>query len=161
MTPPTVFLIGQDDVGTIPDFLRLGAVVVVAGDRETLERWRQDEAHWEPREGATRFASDVVVDLESRRILHAGVPIQVSELEFRVLGALAGRPGRAHSFAELRRAGWGDQVHVSGDVEGLRALIQRLRRKLEAARFPLRIEPVRGFGYRATVEAAQGDSVTT
>lgn len=159
MTPPTVFLIGHDELATIPDFLRLGAVVVVAQERDVLERWRRNESPQPDHERVRADASGVVVDLEGRRILCAGVPISVSELEFRVLGALVARPGRAYSFAELRRAGWGDLVHVSTDVEGLRALIQRIRRKLTTAGFPIRIEPVRGFGYRAAVERVPGEAV--
>jgi DNA-binding response OmpR family regulator len=75
----------------------------------------------------------------------------LSDLEFRVLGALVVRPGRARSFGDLRAAGWGEVPAMSGDVEALRALIQRLRRKLAAAGTGVEIEPVRGFGYRATV----------
>lgn len=153
MTPPTVYLIGVDDLPTIPDFLRLGAVVVVTGDQATLDRWRLEEEG--PTVPASRpVAPGLVVDLEGRRILWDGVPLALSDLEFRVLGALVARPGRARSFRDLRAAGWGDSPAMTSDVEALRALIQRLRRKLGAAGCGIEIEPVRGYGYRATVGAA-------
>ena len=155
MTPPTVYLIGIDELATIPDFLRLGAVVVVAGDRAALDRWQDQEARTTAASDVGHPATGIVVDLEARRILADGVPLPLSDLEFCVLGALVARPGRARSFGELRSAGWGDGATLPGDVEALRALIQRLRRKLHAAGAEMEIEPVRGFGYRAEVRAGR------
>jgi DNA-binding winged helix-turn-helix (wHTH) protein len=151
MTPPTVYLIGFDDLPTIPDFLQLGAVVVVSGDHATLDRWRLGDEAGPTAPAARPLPSGLVVDLEGRRILWDGVPLALSDLEFRVLGALVARPGRARSFRDLRAAGWGESPAMTSDVEALRALIQRLRRKLDAAATGIEIEPVRGFGYRATV----------
>jgi DNA-binding winged helix-turn-helix (wHTH) protein len=153
MTPPTVYLLGVDDLPTIPDFIRLGAVVVIAGDRATLDRWHGEERR-SPTPGARPEAAGLVLDLEGRRVLCDGVPLPLSDLEFCVFGALVARPGRARSFGELRAAGWGDGLALTSDVEALRALIQRIRRKLALAGADVAIEPVRGFGYRAAVGAA-------
>jgi DNA-binding response OmpR family regulator len=151
MTPATVLLVGADELATIPDYLRLGAVVVVAPDRVTLRRWQRDTEDLEA--GAREVDSDgaVIVDFPGRRVLLEGVPLDLTELEFRILAALLARPGRAWSFQDLRMAGWGDGPELAGDVEALRALVQRIRRKLEARGSGVRIEAVRGYGFRGTV----------
>ena len=161
----TVFLVGNDDLPAIPDYLQLGAVVVVAPDRETLVRWQWETQHpadLSDREPVER--GGLVIDLVGRRILHRERPIPLSELEFRVLAALVARPGRAWSFSDLRGAGWDDELRLSADVEAVRALVQRLRGKLKATGVPLSIEAVRGFGFRATSgtpPSEHEDSITT
>jgi DNA-binding response OmpR family regulator len=151
MGQATVFLVGVDDLPTIPDYLQLGAVVVLAPDRQTLARWQWetqrlgDASEREPLE-----RGDLVIDLAGRRILHRERPIPLSELEFRVLAALVARPGRAWSFSDLRGAGWDDELRLSADVDAVRALVQRLRGKLKSIGVPMSIEAVRGFGFRAS-----------
>jgi DNA-binding response OmpR family regulator len=147
----TVFLVGVDDLPTIPDYLRLGAVVVVAPDRETLVRWQwETERMAEPPEREPMERGGLVIDLAGRRILHRGRPIPLSEMEFRVRAALVARPGRAWSFSDLRGAGWDDELRLRADVDAIRALVQRLRSKLKTRGVPLAIEAVRGFGFRAS-----------
>lgn len=147
----TVLLVGTEDLPTIPDYLQLGAVVVVALDRETLVRWQTDIQYpADHRDGEIIERGGLVIDLSGRRILHQERPLSLSELEFRVLAALVARPGRAWSFADLRGAGWDDELQLGADVEAVRALVQRLRGKLKGAGVPLRIEAVRGFGFRAS-----------
>jgi DNA-binding response OmpR family regulator len=146
----TVLLVGTDELPAIPEYLRLGAVVVVAPDRETLRRW-QREAGDDPPPPRPAGSEAVLVDFPGRRVLVDEVPLQLSELEFRVLAALLSRPGRAWSFVDLRRAGWGEGPRLVGDVEALRALLQRVRKKLAARGAPVRLAAVRGYGYRAEV----------
>jgi DNA-binding winged helix-turn-helix (wHTH) protein len=141
---PTVFLVGEDRLALIPEYLNLGTVVIVAPDRETLCAWRSDqEAVASPPspEGA-------VVDMSGRRIMCQGSSLPLSDLEFKVLGALLDRPGDAMSFKDLRRHGWGDGPEMPVDPYTVKALVQRLRAKLDAAQAHVRIESVRGFGFR-------------
>jgi DNA-binding response OmpR family regulator len=154
MTTATVLLIGTDELKTIPDYLRLGAVVVVAPDRATLRLWQ-----WEARDDdgpphLVEGIDGVVVDLTGRRVVLDGIDLDLTELEFRVVAALLSHPGRAWSFLDLRRAGWGEGPRLAGDVEALRALIQRLRRKLATQGARVGIEAVRGYGFRASVVVA-------
>lgn len=152
MTPATVLLVGTDELPRIPEYLRLGAVVVVAPDRDTLRRWQWDTRD-EPAEGMEApGGDDVVVDFPGRRVVVDGDQLDLTELEFRIVAALLSRPGRAWSFMDLRLAGWGEGPELAGDVDALRALIQRVRRKLDATGPRLRIEAVRGYGFRAEVE---------
>jgi DNA-binding response OmpR family regulator len=166
MNVPTVYLLGEDHLALIPEYLQLGSVVVVAPDREVLRRWSDDQ------ESETADASvgrtehgDLIVDLTSRRVSFDGTPLNLTDLEFRVLAALMTRPGRAWSFADLRRTGWGEGPDVFGDDQTVRALVQRLRKKLRAARVPVEIQAVRSFGFRVEVRprgttVAEGLSLT-
>lgn len=133
-----------------PKYLNLGSVVVVAPDQETLRRWV-----WE-QDGDRARAADrgdgspgTVVDLTGRRIVVDGATLPLSDLEFRVLSALLSPPGRALSFRELRVSCWGDAPELPADVYSVRALVQRLRAKLQVADAQVTIESIRGFGFGA------------
>jgi DNA-binding response OmpR family regulator len=151
MTPATVLMVGSDELATIPDYLRLGAVVVVAPDRDTLRRWQAERDEDGPAPSGIDRDDGVIVDFPGRRVLLDGTPLELTELEFRILAALLARPGRAWSHHDLRTAGWGEGPELAGDVEALRALIQRIRRKLEASGSRVRIEAVRGYGFRGAI----------
>ena len=144
----TVYMVGIDDLERVPDFLELGAVVVIAPDRGTLRRWTQDGESHEERVVQTQDGDALVVDLAGRRVLCWGQPVALTDLEFRVLAALTATPETARSFRDLRRAGWGDGPDLPFDIYPVRSLIQRLRVKLRAAEAPIRIEAVRGYGFR-------------
>ena len=148
MGGPTVFMVGTDRLALIPEYLTLGSVVVIAPDQPTLKIW-QREADSEAARSALEPDEPVVVDMAGRRIVHEGASLPLSELEFKVLGALLSGGGRAWSFRELRRAGWGDGPDLPVDPYTVKALIQRLRAKLEVARAPIVLEAVRGYGFRA------------
>jgi DNA-binding response OmpR family regulator len=166
MNVPTVYLLGEDHLELIPEYLQLGSVVVVAPDRDVLRRWTTDQQHDGDSGGARPSDNgDLVVDLSARRVSIDGRTLNLTDLEFRVLAALMTRPGRAWSFTDLRRAGWGQGPHVFGDDQTVRALVQRLRRKLRTSNAPVTIEAVRSFGFRAEVRprgtpAAEGLSLT-
>lgn len=151
MTVPTVFLVGSDRLALIPEYLNLGTIVVVAPDIETLATWRSEQ---ERTLASVARTDGAVVDISGRRIVCRGSSLPLSDLEFKVLGALLEEPGRAMSFRELRRQGWGDAGEIPVDPYTVKALIQRLRSKLEAAQAAVRIESVRGFGFR--IETTEG-----
>lgn len=144
----TVYMVGIDDLERVPDFLELGAVVVIAPDRQTLRRWREDEDPQEHRPPAVSEGDALVIDLARRQVLCWGRPVSLTDLEFRVLAALTSHPQTARSFRDLRRAGWGDGPDLPFDIYPVRSLVQRLRVKLRAAEAPIQIEAVRGYGYR-------------
>ena len=148
MGVPTVFLVGEGRLALVPEYLNLGSVVVIAPDRDTLRRWQAEQDQPTSTE-PTQVADGTVVDMEGRRILWKGESLPLSDLEFKVLGALLRTPGRAWSFRDLRRAGWGDAGEMPVDPYTVKALIQRLRAKLQAADAGVTIEAVRGFGFRA------------
>ena len=147
---PTVFMVGVERLPLVPEYLNLGSVVVVAPDQETLRRWVREQN--DDREPSARHDAEplgTVVDLTGRRIVVDGATLPLSDLEFRVLSALLSPPGRAISFRELRASCWGDSPELLADIYSVRALVQRLRAKLQVADAHLTIEAIRGFGFRA------------
>jgi DNA-binding response OmpR family regulator len=150
MAIPTVFMIGTERLPLVPEYLNLGSVVVVAPDQDTLRRWvwEQDGAP-EPTTNKDGDPPGTVVDLAGRRIISEGITLPLSDLEYRVMSALLSPPGRALSFRELRSWGWGETPEIPADIYSVRALVQRLRAKLQVAHAPLAIESIRGFGFRA------------
>jgi DNA-binding response OmpR family regulator len=144
----TVYMVGIDDLERVPDFLELGAVVVIAPDRRTLRRWQDEGQPEEPRASESADGDALIIDLARRQLLCWGRPVELTDLEFRVLAALTSQPESARSFRDLRRAGWGDGPDLPFDIYPVRSLVQRLRVKLRAAEAPIRIEAVRGYGYR-------------
>lgn len=147
MAIATVFLVGIDDLERVPEYLDLGAVVVIAPDQHTLQRW-QGEQHRAPGPRVASDESGVVLDLPGRMVQVEGEPLQLSDLEFRVLAVLLSKPGAAWTFRDLRRTGWGDAPELPIDAASVRSLIQRLRVKLRAAGAPATICAVRGYGFR-------------
>ena len=145
---PTIYLVGIDDLERIPEFLDLGLIVVVAPDPATLRRWQLEQELGEPVMDRPVAASGVVVEMAARRISYRGVPLSLSDREFRVLAGLVNGRGRAFSFEEIRRLGWGEASHVPIDIYSIRSLIQRLRAKLRAVAAPNTIAPVRSYGFR-------------
>jgi two-component system, OmpR family, response regulator len=65
--------------------------------------------------------------------------------EFRLLAALAGRPGAVLRRSELVAAAWPDGAIVHDNT--LDAYVARIRRKLRAVGAPDALETVRGVGY--------------
>ncbi|HEX6345235.1 winged helix-turn-helix domain-containing protein [Umezawaea sp.] len=82
---------------------------------------------------------------ESRRVLHRGVPVSLTRLEFDLLLHLCRRPRLVHRRADLMAAVWGTPVHV--DTRTIDVHVRRIRGKLgpDGAAF---IGTVRGVGYR-------------
>ena len=73
-----------------------------------------------------------------------GVPL--TPTEFRLLAALAARPGEVVRRAALVAAGWPDGAIVHDNT--LDAYVARIRRKLREAGAPEEIATARGVGYR-------------
>jgi DNA-binding response OmpR family regulator len=101
------------------------------------------KAHPEPvSRGAVRMdPGDLTVEID-------GVPIELSEREFRFLHALALNDERTCTRDELRRLVWGDDAEVIGRTVDV--LVSRLRSKLMSATGREVISTVRGIGYRFT-----------
>jgi two-component system KDP operon response regulator KdpE len=146
----TVTLIG-DDPSQARAFLLLGAVVILAADAGTLDRW-WTEFGVAPVPARRLRLVEAPRGLEVDHLAHCirweGEPLPLTELEFRVLASLAADPGQARSYRELRRAGWGNVPDLGDDAFVVRAVVQRMRRKLERERVNVRVVPIRGFGLR-------------
>jgi len=92
-------------------------------------------------------AGDVEVDFERRRVTVRGEDVQLTYVEFEILAALAGSPGRVLSRSSLLERVWGDAAYR--DPRTIDVHIRHLREKLERdSAEPELILTVRGVGYR-------------
>ncbi len=89
---------------------------------------------------------DVAIDLAERRVTRSGQPMHLTPTEFRLLAALAERPGHTLNPETLLARVWGNDY--DDDVENVKRYIHYLRQKLEAdPEHPQLILTERGFGY--------------
>jgi two-component system, OmpR family, response regulator len=87
----------------------------------------------------------LVLDPAAHAIVHGGRTIPLTPTEFRLLGALAARPGHVVRRASLISAAWPEGAIVHDNT--LDAYLARLRRKLRDAGAPAEIQTARGVGY--------------
>ena len=122
--------------------------MIVAPDQQTLRRWEAGLERSTVSARPLRPVEGLAIDVIGRRAMWRGEELALTPLEFRVMAWMAAQPGRAWSFEELRRAGWGKGAADGIDVYAVRSVVQRLRRKLRKAGVPASISSVRGFGFR-------------
>ena len=85
------------------------------------------------------------LDPSAHAVLHEGTRIPLTPTEFRLLAALAARPGEVVRRAALVSAGWPEGAIVHDNT--LDAYLARLRRKLRDAGVEQAIHTRRGLGY--------------
>jgi len=85
------------------------------------------------------------IDARAHSARMGGEQLALTPTEFRLLAALAARPGELIDRKALLRAGWPDERDP--DPEWLKAHLARLRSKLESAGAPVPAN-VRGVGYK-------------
>jgi two-component system response regulator MprA len=87
----------------------------------------------------------VVLDAAAHAIVHGQTRVALTPTEFRLLAALAARPGEVVRRAALIAAAWPDGAIVHDNT--LDAYVTRIRRKLRAAESPATVTTTRGVGY--------------
>ena len=95
------------------------------------------------------------MDLTSREVHRGGLPIRLTNLEFKLLAALVKLAGEVASTEVLRREVWGLDFDPGTGV--VKVHLSHLRRKLERGGAPRIIESVPRQGYRMA-EPVVGDS---
>jgi two-component system, OmpR family, response regulator len=98
----------------------------------------------------TTEVGDVVLDESAGAAWRAGVPLDLTPTELRLLGYLLARRGRAVSKAELLTQVWG---YGSYDPNLVEVRVSSLRRKLDA-HGPRIIHTVHGRGYTVRLDGA-------
>ena len=126
---------GGDDYMTKPFSLE----ELVARIRTILRRTGQAT----PDSGRLVF-EDLEMDEESREVTRAGVPIELTATEYRLLRYLMLNPRRVMTRAQLLDHVW--NYDFGGDGRVLETYISYLRKKLDA-HGPSLIKTVRGVGY--------------
>jgi two-component system, OmpR family, response regulator len=100
-----------------------------------------------PREEDPIELADLRVDLARRTVTLSGSEISLTYVEFEILAALAGSPGRVLSRELLLEQVWGDSEYR--DPRTIDVHIRHLREKLERnPKQPEYLFTVRGVGYR-------------
>jgi two-component system phosphate regulon response regulator PhoB len=95
----------------------------------------------------------LAIDPASYRVSHAGKPVLLSTLEFRLLYYLASRPNRVFTRDQLLDAVWGTDRFVT--PRSVDVYVRRLREKIESdPENPTHLKTVRGAGYLFETRAA-------
>jgi DNA-binding response OmpR family regulator len=90
---------------------------------------------------------ELVIDFDKRAVTLRGGVVDLTYVEFEILGALARHPGRVFSRDQLLARIWGDAAYR--DPRTIDVHIRHLREKLERKpKSPEYIFTVRGVGYR-------------
>jgi two-component system KDP operon response regulator KdpE len=133
------FRLGVDDYITKPFSLPEIAARVAAVLART-ESSRSDELK-------ICSVGNLIVDLRKRHVQINDQAVDLTPTEFRLLAALAKRPGEAVSKMDLVEEVWGTDRRGGGNA--LRRYIAMLREKIEEdAKQPIHLITVRGYGYR-------------
>jgi DNA-binding response OmpR family regulator len=92
-------------------------------------------------------SGDLNIDFERRTVTVRDKPVQLTYVEFEILAALAGSPGRVFTRENLLEHIWGDSTYR--DPRTVDVHIRHLREKLESdPKAPEYLFTVRGVGYR-------------
>lgn len=86
----------------------------------------------------------IQIDRARHRVQALGEEVELTPIEFKMLGAFAENPGRVLGHGQLLDMVWGDRIRAKDEVK---LYVSYLRRKLGAAGVDP-VETVRGVGYR-------------
>jgi len=129
---------GADDYMTKP----FAPKELVARMKALLRRTSSDQS------GSALKAGDLVLEIDSRRVLLENKPLEMGPTEFKLLHFFMSNPERAYSRGQLLDRVWGANVYVEERTVDVH--IRRLRKALQAgnAVYADLIQTVRGTGYR-------------
>ena len=71
---------------------------------------------------------DLAIDYAERSVTLAGIPVQLTALEYRMLVELSVNAGRVSTYESLLQRVWGEKS--SGDLRPMRTVVSSIRRKL-------------------------------
>src|SRR5712691_13059156 len=148
----TGLAIGGDDYVTKP----FSVEALVARVRAVLRRASRPEGPQQAADAGLLRAGDLELD-EGRWTVHrAGIPVELSPTEFRLLAFLLRHQGRVLTRAQLLENVWG--WDYAGESQIVETYVSYLRRKLDPLGPPL-IHTQRGVGYslRLPEQAAGAD----
>lgn len=148
--PPILILSALGESGDRVAGLRAGAEDYLAKPFDfaelliRLERLAQRGAEARKDGAVLRFA-DLTLDLSSRRVARGGIPIDLTDKEFRLLHILMSNPGRTVSRTMLLEGVWGDGFSPPTNL--IEVHVSKLRAKIDRDFTPALIKTVRAIGY--------------
>src|SRR5215510_8369649 len=124
-----------------------GGVVMMCPDLDALRAMLGDAERVAPvGPPLSVVVGDLVVDGASRQVTWRAAALSLTRIECELIGRLASPPTQVWTYARLFEAVWGSAY--LGDNSILHSAVKRLRGKLREAADGLRIDTVRGVGYR-------------
>jgi two-component system OmpR family response regulator len=150
LTSPVLFLTARDAVEDRIAGLTLGADDYVTKPfslGEVLARIRAilRRAGMAAEPGSERLAfADIELDEDAHEVTKAGVPVDLSPTEFKLLRYLMANPGRVLSKAQILDHVW--HYDFGGEATVVESYISYLRRKVDTTE-PRLLHTVRGVGY--------------
>ncbi len=142
---PVLVLTARDAVSDRVRGLRAGAddYLVKPFDLQELLARVEALARRQPARARLQLRGGLELDLGQRRLLREGRPVELTAMEWAVLAALAGAPGRIVERGRLEACAAPVQK-TDPQSNTLEVIVSRLRRKLGAEH----ISTHRGLGYR-------------
>ena len=138
--------LGADDYITKPFSLRELLARIRAVLRRSSAAWREERLR----------IGDLIIDLDKHEVRKAGVKVQLTPTEFKILSILASSPGRVYSRLQLVDAVLGEAYQ--GYERSIDTHISNLRKKLgDDSAQPRYIDTVYGVGYKM-LDARGGDA---
>jgi DNA-binding response OmpR family regulator len=126
------------------------ACVVTVPSVEAAIAWLAEASHGATEHGRPLLVGGLETDLDNHLARWRGREVPLTELQLKLLACLAAEPGRARTFAELYGAAWDGRF--LGHRQPVQAAVKRLRKKLAHEAPAVRIEAVRGVGFRLVVD---------
>ncbi|GGF88285.1 DNA-binding response regulator [Paenibacillus albidus] len=100
-----------------------------------------------PRREEQTVIGELILDHRDCVLYKGGVEIGLTAIEYKVLSALMGAPGRIFTKKQLFEQAWSD--HYYEDANTIMVHISRLRDKIEdSPKQPVYIRTIRGLGYK-------------
>ena len=145
---PVLFLTARDDVADRVRGFELGAddyLVKPFAFAELLARIRRCLRQSSGRESEHLSVGDLDIDVLGRKVVRAGVKVELTSQEFVLLHLLARRSGEVLSRTSIASHVW--DVNFVTDTNVVDVAIRRLRAKLDEPFDTKLIHTVRGMGY--------------
>jgi DNA-binding response OmpR family regulator len=147
-TTPILVLTAQDAVGQKVEALRAGAddyVTKPFSFEEVLARVEALSRRPKQLTSSKLAVADLELDQGSREVRRGGRPVELTPKEYAVLEYLMRHPGRVMSRTLITEYAW--DYHFDPGTNIVDVVINRLRKKLDAAHEKKLLHTVRGVGY--------------